>query len=188
MANVLTEEKKQQVLALSMLAEARSRALINPRSPINEMSLSVFETLGDMTDTCVPVLFVGRYPGGTRTESNHRSAHAPCMHRGVLSRNVGRFGCTFIARCIFGCIKRSRPRGFALDPSVDISQYAHTSWTVRDGFFKVNVFSIAQTPVFVHLIVELLILRSWAVGFPPDCARVWARMPNACPCVRPIET
>lgn len=38
------------------------------------------------------------------------------------------------------------PRGFALDPSLDISQYAHTSWTVRDGFFKGNVFSIAQTP------------------------------------------
>src|SRR5215469_12175745 len=33
---------------------------------------------------------------------------------------------------------------------------------------------------FVHLIVELLMLRSWAVGFPPDCARIWARMPNAC--------
>ena len=24
----------------------------------------------------------------------------------------------------------------ALDPSLDISQYAHTAWTVRDGFFK----------------------------------------------------
>lgn len=25
---------------------------------------------------------------------------------------------------------------FALNPSLDISQYAHTAWTVRDGFFK----------------------------------------------------
>ena len=35
---------------------------------------------------------------------------------------------------------------FALNPSLDISQYAHTSWTVRDGFFKGAVNAIAQTP------------------------------------------
>lgn len=33
----------------------------------------------------------------------------------------------------------------ALNPSLDISQYAHTAWTVRDGFFKGGVSSIAQT-------------------------------------------
>ena len=35
---------------------------------------------------------------------------------------------------------------FALDPSLDISQYAHTSWKVRDGFTKGENWSIAQTP------------------------------------------
>ena len=35
---------------------------------------------------------------------------------------------------------------FALDPSLDVSQYAHTSWTVREGFIKGTIFSIAQTP------------------------------------------
>ncbi|MGO9540241.1 MAG: two-component regulator propeller domain-containing protein [Terriglobales bacterium] len=35
---------------------------------------------------------------------------------------------------------------FALDPSLDISQYAHTSWKVRDGFTKGTIYSIAQTP------------------------------------------
>jgi signal transduction histidine kinase/ligand-binding sensor domain-containing protein len=35
---------------------------------------------------------------------------------------------------------------FALDPSLDINQYAHTAWTVRDGFFKGFVNAIAQTP------------------------------------------
>src|ERR1700757_1581322 len=35
---------------------------------------------------------------------------------------------------------------FALNPSLDISQYAHTSWTVRDGFSEGNIYSIAQTP------------------------------------------
>jgi ligand-binding sensor domain-containing protein len=35
---------------------------------------------------------------------------------------------------------------FALDPSLDVSQYAHTSWKVRDGFTKGFINSIAQTP------------------------------------------
>ena len=35
---------------------------------------------------------------------------------------------------------------FALDPSLDISQYAHTAWKVRDGFTKGSIWSIAQTP------------------------------------------
>ena len=33
----------------------------------------------------------------------------------------------------------------ALDPSLDISQYAHTAWTFRDGFSVGNIFAIAQT-------------------------------------------
>ena len=36
--------------------------------------------------------------------------------------------------------------GFALNPSLDISQYAHTAWTVRDGFSLGNIYAIAQTP------------------------------------------
>jgi len=35
---------------------------------------------------------------------------------------------------------------FALDPSLDISQFAHTAWRVRDGFGKGPIHSIAQTP------------------------------------------
>src|SRR5277367_3674640 len=35
---------------------------------------------------------------------------------------------------------------FGLDPSLDINQYAHTSWKVRDGFTKGFIESIAQTP------------------------------------------
>jgi PAS domain S-box-containing protein len=34
----------------------------------------------------------------------------------------------------------------ASGPSLDISQYAHTPWTARDGYFKGNIYSIAQTP------------------------------------------
>jgi len=35
---------------------------------------------------------------------------------------------------------------FGLDPSLNISQYAHTAWTFRDGFSTGNIFSMAQTP------------------------------------------
>src|ERR1700755_2868656 len=35
---------------------------------------------------------------------------------------------------------------FALAPSLEISQYAHSAWTIRDGFFKGNIYAMAQTP------------------------------------------
>src|SRR6266403_433084 len=38
------------------------------------------------------------------------------------------------------------PSSFALNPSLDVSQYAHTSWKVRDGLFKAGINSVAQTP------------------------------------------
>ena len=35
---------------------------------------------------------------------------------------------------------------FALNPRLDINQYAHHPWTIREGFFKGAISSIAQTP------------------------------------------
>src|SRR6266849_579012 len=35
---------------------------------------------------------------------------------------------------------------FALNPALDVSQYAHTAWKIRDGFTKGIIESIAQTP------------------------------------------
>src|SRR5262245_9842027 len=35
-------------------------------------------------------------------------------------------------------------RLFALNPALDVSQYAHTSWKIRDGFPKGQIISIAQ--------------------------------------------
>ncbi|HEV2827065.1 MAG TPA: two-component regulator propeller domain-containing protein, partial [Pyrinomonadaceae bacterium] len=34
----------------------------------------------------------------------------------------------------------------ALNPELDVSQYAHTSWKIRDGFFRSSISSIVQTP------------------------------------------
>ena len=35
---------------------------------------------------------------------------------------------------------------FALNPALAVSQYAHTSWKVRDGVFRGSIYTIAQTP------------------------------------------
>ena len=37
------------------------------------------------------------------------------------------------------------PCAFALNPTLDVAQYAHTSWKIRDGFPKGQITSIAQT-------------------------------------------
>jgi len=48
----------------------------------------------------------------------------------------------------------------ALNPALDISQYAHTSWKIRDGFCKGVIYSIAQTPDgYLWLGTELGLLR-----------------------------
>src|SRR5438128_4488257 len=38
------------------------------------------------------------------------------------------------------------PSAFGLNPALDVSQYAHTSWKIRDGFSKGQITSFAQTP------------------------------------------
>jgi ligand-binding sensor domain-containing protein len=52
-------------------------------------------------------------------------------------RQVAILLCLLVSSC--GC-------GFALNPALDISQYAHTAWTVRDGFAVGNIYAMAQTP------------------------------------------
>src|SRR5258708_3273675 len=52
------------------------------------------------------------------------------------------------------------PCAHALDPALDVSQYAHTSWKVRDGFTKGSINSIAQTPDgYIWLGTEFGLLR-----------------------------
>ncbi len=40
----------------------------------------------------------------------------------------------------------ARTCAFALNPALDVSQYAHTAWKIRDGFAKGSIIAIAQTP------------------------------------------
>ncbi|HXB71083.1 MAG TPA: two-component regulator propeller domain-containing protein [Candidatus Acidoferrales bacterium] len=45
-----------------------------------------------------------------------------------------------------GVLLALSPGAFALNPALDVSQYAHTTWKIRDGFPKDTVGAIAQTP------------------------------------------
>jgi ligand-binding sensor domain-containing protein len=68
----------------------------------------------------------------------------------------------------------SSPFAFALDPSLDVSQYAHTSWKTREGFPKAAIYSIAQTPDgYLWLGTEVGVfrfdgVRSIPLPLPPD--------------------
>src|SRR5690349_9816552 len=46
---------------------------------------------------------------------------------------------------LLGVILAACDYGLAL-PSLDITQYAHTAWTVRNGFSLGNIYAMAQTP------------------------------------------
>ena len=62
---------------------------------------------------------------------------------GIVSRRVQRFLALRIA--LAGMLLACRCT-FAPDPTLNIGQYAHTSWKVRDGFTKGVITSLQQTP------------------------------------------
>jgi signal transduction histidine kinase len=69
------------------------------------------------------------------------SRHSPLVHPEPFARRATRHFVVAAALLLL-----SIPCAFGLDPSLDISQYAHTSWKVRDGFTKGAITSLAQTP------------------------------------------
>jgi len=50
-----------------------------------------------------------------------------------------------LALIAFAILLASCSSAFALDPSLDVNQYAHTAWKVRDGFARGLIGSVAQT-------------------------------------------
>ncbi len=59
------------------------------------------------------------------------------------------YNCLYMERravIVFGILLASCTRASALNPSLDINQYAHNAWRIRDGFSKGRVTSFAQTP------------------------------------------
>jgi signal transduction histidine kinase/ligand-binding sensor domain-containing protein len=66
------------------------------------------------------------------------------------------------------------PSARALDPSLDVSQYAHTAWKIRDGFTKGEIHAIVQTPDgYIWLGTEFGLLRFDGVRAIP-----WQPQPN----------
>jgi signal transduction histidine kinase/ligand-binding sensor domain-containing protein len=66
------------------------------------------------------------------------------------------------------------PRAFALNAALDVSQYVHTAWKVRDGFTKGTILALAQTPDgYLWLGTELGLLRFDGVRTVP-----WQPPPN----------
>src|SRR5262245_2646411 len=51
-----------------------------------------------------------------------------------------------VGRLVLVCVMLAwPPRAFALTPTLDISQYAHTTWRIREGSTKGVITAIAQT-------------------------------------------
>lgn len=48
------------------------------------------------------------------------------------------------AAAVLGAFAVLCPSVFALNPSLEVNQYGHTAWTVRDGFFKSGINAICQ--------------------------------------------
>jgi ligand-binding sensor domain-containing protein/signal transduction histidine kinase len=61
-------------------------------------------------------------------------------------KKPGRGRHVFLLGLVVYLISASCPSVFALNPDLDVSQYAHTAWKIRDGFPKSEISSIAQTP------------------------------------------
>src|ERR1700746_2210057 len=80
----------------------------------------------------------------------------------------------FVLRSVLACMLLAMwPSALALAPSLEISQYAHTAWKVREGFAEGTIISIAQTPDgYLWLGTEFGLLRFDGVRTvawqPPD--------------------
>ena len=69
---------------------------------------------------------------------------------------------------------------FALDPSLDISQYAHTAWKIDEGFLKGGVYAMAQTPDgYLWLGTEFGLFRFDGVRAVPWQPRGSERLPSS---------
>ena len=89
----------------------------------------------------------------------------------VFIVNVLRFSPTvkrsaWMAAIALGVVLGGSQSFFAINPSLDISQYGHTAWKIRDGFSPGTAFAIAQTPDgYLWLGTEFGLFRSDGVRF-----------------------
>src|SRR5215470_16119868 len=85
-----------------------------------------------------------------------------------MERSHGRGQGIVALGMVMACLLLACPCALALDPSLDISQYAHTSWKIRDGFTSGYTYSITQTPDgYLWLGTELGLVRFDGVRVVP---------------------
>src|SRR5262249_36761212 len=72
------------------------------------------------------------------------------------------------------------PRAYALDVALDLNQYAHTAWPLREGFAQGQITSIAQTPDgYLWLGTEFGLLRFDGIASTPWNPPGSKRLPGA---------
>src|SRR5215469_604691 len=92
----------------------------------------------------------------------------------IQGRYIGGLGIALAAMLLAG------PRAWALDPALDVSQYAHTAWKIREGFTKGRIGAIAQTPDgYLWLGTEFGLLRFDGVRVLPWEAPVGQQLPSS---------
>ena len=78
-----------------------------------------------------------------------------------------------------GTLLASCPPLLALDPSLDVSQYAHKAWRISEGFTRGTITSIAQTPDgYLWLGTEFRLLRFDGVRAVPFQPRAGQSLPG----------
>jgi signal transduction histidine kinase/ligand-binding sensor domain-containing protein len=63
-----------------------------------------------------------------------------------MKKSHGRIRVALAPGSVLACLLVWCPCALALNPALDVSQYAHTAWKVRDGFANGSIISTAQTP------------------------------------------
>lgn len=109
---------------------------------------------------------------------------APNSERALAPDNCAcadRAGCKRRAViALLGILLACCPCASALNPSLDVNQYAHTAWTVREGFFNDAIDAIAQTPDgYLWLGTEFGLLRFDGVRSVPWQPPAGERLPSS---------
>src|SRR5262245_54725998 len=63
-----------------------------------------------------------------------------------MARPDGLRSAVALTAVLAGLLLAPSPAALALDPALDVDQYAHTSWKIREGFTRGAINAIAQTP------------------------------------------
>jgi signal transduction histidine kinase/ligand-binding sensor domain-containing protein len=86
-----------------------------------------------------------------------------------------------VKRLVLVCVMLTWcPRAFALNPTLDVSQYAHTAWRIREGFTKGAINAIAQTADgYLWLGTEVGLLRFDGVRNVPWQPPAGEQLPNS---------